>query len=121
MSDSTPPTPPPNITEPRREWQDWFSSVYRYLKATGGSTLASIVTSIQMTLTSHIDNTSNPHHVTWAQVVETGSSVANIEQNSHTLLSDIGSNTHEEIDDFILKRQNYISNRDPVRYALLGN
>jgi hypothetical protein len=60
---------PPNYSETRQEWKDWFSSIWRFV--------------------SKYDSTENPHNTSIDQVYAAGS-------------------------------DNYITNRDPSRYALLG-
>ena len=122
-------TPPPNITEPRKEWRDWFDSLYRAVSGFSG-------TSFFSSLNAHIADLSNPHAVTWAQIVESGSTIDSIQNKSHTLLDDVGVNSHVVIDAHIENESNphnvnlddvysagsssLITNRDPARYALLG-
>jgi len=54
----------------------------------------------------HLSNTNNPHNITWAQVDKTTSSLADITTKSHTVLSDIGNNTHAQIDSHISSTSN---------------
>lgn len=66
----------------------------------GTNTHSDIDTAISNSV-SHIANTSDPHNTTWAQVDKTVSSIADITTKSHTALSDIGTNTHAQIDTFV--------------------
>lgn len=69
MTVSLPPTPPPNQTEPRKEWRDWFQAIYLYISSNLSSAINSSIATLTNSLSSHVSNVSNPHQTTKAQVL----------------------------------------------------
>jgi hypothetical protein len=69
MSVSIPPGPPPNQTEPRKEWCDWFQSVYLTLVGTLSNSISSALKAVTDSLNSHLSDFSNPHKTTKAQIL----------------------------------------------------
>ena len=79
----------------------------------GTNTHAQIDTAVSNSA-SHIANTSDPHNTTWAQVDKTTSSIADITTKSHTALTDIGTNTHAQIDTAVSNSASHIADtNDP--------
>lgn len=69
----------------------------------GTNTHAQIDTAVSNSA-SHIADMNDPHNTTWAQVDKTISSIADITTKSHTALTDIGTNTHAQIDTFVASK-----------------
>ena len=67
---------------------------------------ASLLAALTAVTNAHIADFDNPHNTTWAEVVATGSTLGSVEAKSHTLLDDIGLNTHDQIDSHIADTNN---------------
>lgn len=125
MTIGTPPTQPPS-NELRREWADWFFSMWRYVVSTSETGLKGAVNKVSDDLTAHTTDKDNPHET----------SLLNLTSKNHSDLDGVGSNSHAAIDGHIADTDNphatnldqvyaqpsseKIYNRDALRYSLMG-
>ena len=69
---------------------------------------------------SHFNDTSDPHQTTWAQVDKSTSDIADITTKSHTSLSDIGIQTHAQLDEHVDSGVAHFANESNPHSVTLG-